>query len=303
MKQRSWQLPGLLDLGNTLRFVLPGSGAAPSAARHGNRYMYAFATREGDASITLSVEGPTLQATAIGPGAESALADVERLVGFDDDFAEFSAARGLLRDLDRRHRGLRLGSTGRVFEALMPTVLGQRVTTDEATDSYRRLVRAFGRSAPGGQGLTVPPAAEVIANLQYQDLHRFGVERTRAQVLIEVARRASRLEEISAMSRSDARRRLSAVRGVGPWTVALVMGVAWGDRDAVPVGDFHIPHLVSWLLAGEPRGTDDRMEELLEPFRPHRRRAVILLKLSGRHAPRYGPRSPKGTIGMSRNND
>lgn len=299
MKRRSWQLPGPFDLGMTLRFVLPGPGAESLAARSGNRYMYAVATGEGDASVILTVEGERLHATAIGPGAEPALADVERLVGFDDDFVEFSAAGGLLRDLDRRYRGLRLGSTGRVFESLLPIVLGQRVTTDEAAGSYRRLVRAYGRSAPGGHGLTVPPAAEVIANLQYEDLHRFGVERTRAQILIEAARRASRLEEISAMSRSDARQRLGAVRGVGPWTVALVMGVAWGDRDAVPRGDFHIPHMVSWLLAGEPRGTDDRMEELLEPFRPHRRRAVILLKLSGRHAPRYGPRSPKGTIGTA----
>jgi hypothetical protein len=56
------------------------------------------------------------------------------------------------------------------------------------------------------------------------------------------------------------------------------------------VGDFHMPSLVTWALAGEPRGTDDRMLELLEPFAGHRGRVVRLLKTSGIRAPRYGPR-------------
>jgi 3-methyladenine DNA glycosylase/8-oxoguanine DNA glycosylase len=74
------------------------------------------------------------------------------------------------------------------------------------------------------------------------------------------------------------------------------MGAAWGDRDAVPTGDFHLPNTVAWALAGEPRADDDRMKELLEPYRPQRRRALLLLKTSGIKAPRYGPRTPKSII-------
>ena len=56
------------------------------------------------------------------------------------------------------------------------------------------------------------------------------------------------------------------------------------------VGDFHLPNLVAYALAREPRGTDDRMLELLEPYRGVRARVVRLLELSGLRAPRYGPR-------------
>ena len=63
-----------------------------------------------------------------------------------------------------------------------------------------------------------------------------------------------------------------------------------GDSDAVSVGDYHLPNLVSWALAGEPRGNDDRMLELLEPYRGHRGRVVRLLEKGIGHAPRYGPR-------------
>lgn len=101
------------------------------------------------------------------------------------------------------------------------------------------------------------------------------------------------------MAKAAATERLEAFPGVGPWTSANVMGVAWGDRDAVPLGDFHLPNTVAWALAGEPRASDERMLELLEPYRPYRRRAVWLIKLSGVRAPRYGPRAPKSIISRS----
>src|SRR5207244_12440304 len=88
----------------------------------------------------------------------------------------------------------------------------------------------------------------------------------------------------------ELQRRLQAIPGIGPWTVAEVTLRALGDADAVSLGDFHIPHLVSWALAREPRGSDERMLELLEPYRGQRGRAIRLLETSGIQAPRYGPR-------------
>jgi len=92
------------------------------------------------------------------------------------------------------------------------------------------------------------------------------------------------------MAPADAQRRLTALPGMGAWTAAEIAVVALGDPDAVSVGDYHLPNLVSWALAGEPRGTDERMLELLEPYRGHRARAVQLLELAGISAPRRGPR-------------
>jgi 3-methyladenine DNA glycosylase/8-oxoguanine DNA glycosylase len=84
---------------------------------------------------------------------------------------------------------------------------------------------------------------------------------------------------------------LQRVRGIGPWTSALVRDRALGDPDAVPVGDYHLPNGVAWLLAGEPRADDERMLELLEPYAGHRGRVIRLVKVSGTKAPRHGPRS------------
>lgn len=99
----------------------------------------------------------------------------------------------------------------------------------------------------------------------------------------------------SAMALPDAYQRLLAFPGVGPWTAATVALSALGDVDAVPLGDFHLPHQVSWFLAGERRGSDERMMELLEPYRGRRALVLRLLVASGigppRRAPRYSPRS------------
>lgn len=95
----------------------------------------------------------------------------------------------------------------------------------------------------------------------------------------------------------EARRRLLAVAGVGPWTAAEAARLALGDPDAVSFGDYNVPHLVSWALAGEERGSDERMLELLEPYRGQRARVVRLLELSGIAPPRYGPRLAPRSIG------
>ena len=58
--------------------------------------------------------------------------------------------------------------------------------------------------------------------------------------------------------------------------------IALGDSDAVATGDLHLPHMVAWALAGERRGSDERMLELLEPFRGHRARVLRLLLLGVR---------------------
>ena len=71
-----------------------------------------------------------------------------------------------------------------------------------------------------------------------------------------------------------------------------MLRLTFGDPDLVTVGDYHLPNVVAYALAGQARADDARMLELLEPFRPHRARVVQLLIAGGWRAPRYGPRQP-----------
>jgi 3-methyladenine DNA glycosylase/8-oxoguanine DNA glycosylase len=69
-----------------------------------------------------------------------------------------------------------------------------------------------------------------------------------------------------------------------------VLRVSFGDADAVSVGDYHLPSLVAWALAGERKADDARMLELLEPYRGQRGRVQRLLEVSGIYPERRGPR-------------
>jgi 3-methyladenine DNA glycosylase/8-oxoguanine DNA glycosylase len=187
---------------------------------------------------------------------------------------------------------LRIGRTGAVAEALVPTILEQKVAGMEARRSWRALVRRLGEPAPGPApaGLTVPPAPARLAATPSWVFHRCGVERGRADTIRRAMARAARVEEVADVPLDDAYRRLRALPGVGPWSAAEVGLVALGDADAVSVGDYHLPSQVAWALAGERTGTDERMLELLEPYRGHRGRVLRLLTVAAVGPPRRAPR-------------
>lgn len=248
-------------------------------------------TPEGPAQLTVSVSGMRdVEAQAWGPGAEAVLESLPALLGEEDDESGFAPRHGLVAALRQRLRGMRLPRTGAVFEALVPTVLAQRVTSLEARRAVVRVAARFGEPAPGPAGLRLPASPQRLGALPSWEFHRLGIERQRADTVRRAARVAARLEETAAMPRPAALARLQAVPGIGAWTAASVAAVAYGDADAVPVGDYNLPHLVSWALCGEPRGSDERMLELLEPYRGHRGRVIRLLLAGGVRPPRHGPR-------------
>jgi 3-methyladenine DNA glycosylase/8-oxoguanine DNA glycosylase len=224
-----------------------------------------------------------VEVEAWGPGADWLLARAPALCGAHDDPGRFEPDQPLLRHLVRCHPGLRIGRTEAVFETALFVTLEQRVATRDAWRSWRLLVRALGEPAPGPlSGLWAPPTPQRVASTPYEVFHRFGVERHRTDVMRRLAVVARRLEETVALPLEAAYARLRAIAGVGPWTAARIAMIALGDSDAVALGDLHIPHLVTWALAGERRGSDERMLELLEPYRGHRARVVRLLMAGAR---------------------
>lgn len=291
MKTRHLPVDAPIHLGLTLGPFRRG-WRDPTTRFDDGGFWRATRTPDGPASERVTIDDGGVLVEAWGPGAEWLVEAAPALVGLHDDPDAFHAAHPVIHDLHRRMPGLRLGKTGAVIEALFPSILEQKVSGKEAGLAYAAIVRRYGESAPGPAGLTLPPTAERLAGIPSYDLHPLGVERRRAETLRCACSAARRMEEVTSMSFEDAHRRLRAIPGVGMWTAAEVAGVALGDPDAVSVGDYHLKNQVAWILAGEPRATDERMLELLEPYRGQRARAIRLIEASGITAPRYGPRRP-----------
>lgn len=292
MLERRFRVPGPVDLRLTLGPLRCG-GTDPTIRVGHDGVWRATRTPAGPATTRLTRDGDGVVVQAWGPGAEWALEAAPGLVGALDDDSGFEPRHPVLAELRRRLRGLRIPRTGAVLEALVPTILEQKVIGLEAKRSWAGIVRAMGEPAPGPAGgppVMLPPSPERLAATPYWAFHRFNVERRRAETVRRACAHARRLEEAADMAPADAFRRLTALPGLGPWSAARVALAALGDADAVAIGDYHLPHLVCWALAGEPRGDDARMLELLEPYRGHRGRVARLLVAGGVRPPRFGPR-------------
>ncbi len=283
MPTRTLTIPTSIDLRGTVRGAKNPVMVGPTEA------LWATRTPDGPGTLALDRRRDDLiEAEAWGPGADWLLEQAPRLLGSDDDLTGFRPPAGRLGDLWRR-RPFLLARTDRPWDAIVGAVFGQKVQIRNAVQARRLLAKHHGDPAPGpARGFVLPPP-ERVAEMGYHQFHRFGVERKRAETLIRVARELPRMGDLTDRTPEQVKARIQRVRGIGPWTAAMVTAVAMGDADAVPVGDFHLPNTVSWALAGEPRATDARMLELLEPWAGHRWRILRLAKSSG-GAPKYGPK-------------
>jgi hypothetical protein len=294
---REWQLPFPLDARLTLSVHRRGGGDPAFAVDAAGAVWRTSLTAEGPATLRVrsrpasAAEGTLVTAQGWGPGAAWLLDHLPAQLGCHDDRSGFTACDPVVRDLMRRHEDLRVGRSDRVFEALVPAVLEQKVVSREAHRAWRFLLLKFGEPAPGPApaGMRVCPSPRVWARIPSWDWHRAGVEGVRSRTIITAAEVAGQLEEILDMSPADADRRLRSLPGIGPWTSAEIRQRAVGDPDAVSVGDYNLPKAVGWTLAG--RIIDDAgMLELLAPYAGHRYRVTRLIELGGVRPPRHGPR-------------
>ena len=289
---RTLPCPEPLDIGLTFGPVAHALGWASSRIV-GDAWWHTMNTPEGAVSLYTRVDrgGAAVTIEAWGTGCSWAVDRAAAITGVDDTPSAFVPANDVLASLQRRMPGQRLIALGAAGDLAVATVLGQRVTTVEARDSWRAIVRRHGVRAPGGFGLTTPPTADVLATLPDWEWRRVGVEDRRSSTVRRLARDARRVDRAAAAGVVAFEQRLRSIRGVGPWTTAHVTHFVAADTDAVPVGDWHLKHHVAHSLAGERRADDARMLELLEPFRPHRARAWRLIVAGTRPPARRVPRA------------
>ncbi len=233
-----------------------------------------------------------VHAEAWGDGASGCSRACRRLLGADDDPRVSTRSHPVLADIHRRRPHWRVTTHRPVMEALLPAIIEQKVTGQEALGGFRKLVHRFGERAPGAgveRGVWVQPPAETVRMIPSWEWLRVSIDPARSRAAVRAAQVAGSLERTVGLPADEVDRRLRSLPGVGVWTSAEVRFRAHGDADAVSFGDYHIAKNVGWALTGE-EVDDDGLAELLEPYRPHRYRVQRLIELAGLSRPRRGPR-------------
>lgn len=244
----------------------------PTCRRGRQTFVRAFWSPAGPCTLALRQTGAELQAEMVGPGADWTRKWLPRMFEFKSQELPGECAHTGLRQLSRRLAGLKVGPFPWAFEVIQNIVLQQRVAFEDASASFRKLVLRYGQAAPGPLSLKLPLSPEQWQKLGINRLQEMQIDPQRARTLLRVAELGIEPDPS----------RLAATRGIGPWTLQSVMGFAWGNPDAVPIGDLHLPRVVAEFFGKRPGG-DERMLELLEPYRGLRFR-VIQWIMSAAHA-------------------
>ncbi|MFN0247872.1 MAG: DNA-3-methyladenine glycosylase family protein [Kofleriaceae bacterium] len=262
-----------LDLAKT--FTLQQVGRHdPTTTLDGTRFAKTYLTGGQVVRVTIAraaagcVVEVESEAELDGDPCERWAAELERPLASFDEHVELAR-------LARQVSGLRLARVPWLFDTAASFVLQQRITFKDAARAWRRIAERWGVRSDLGLAF---PDAKRMTMVTLPELQAMDIDARRARALLAVAR-----EEVFARflrdgtPRDTLRKRLASIHGIGPWTTEMVLGYGTGDADAVPTGDLHLPSFVTEALAGEIVGTDERMLELLEPFRPHRFLAIRLL--------------------------
>ncbi len=279
--RRDWRPGFRLDIRATVGPHRRGSGDPAFVYGRDGSVWRAVQTPDGPGTLTIAYDGTTVSSRAWGAGAAWLLEQMPDFLGARDDPEALTPSDPVVDRLVRQSEGLRIGRTDRVWEALVPAILEQKVVGAEAWRAWRYLLRRFGERAPGPvpDTMRVPPPQREWARFPSWEWHRSGIEPVRMRTI----RGATSME----VERHPDRLRL--LRGVGRWTEAEARARALGDADAVSVGDYHIPAMVGMTLVGEPVD-DARMLELLEPYAGQRQRVVRMIELHGVRRERRGHR-------------
>ncbi|WP_110241347.1 DNA-3-methyladenine glycosylase family protein [Nocardioides gilvus] len=266
----------------------------PTWALDGETVWRAVRTPEGPATLRVAPLDPEgeVRAAAWGPGARWALDSVPGLLGGLDDLSGFEPTGEALLAAVRRLPHWRLGRSGVLWEALAPSILEQKVTSQEAFGGFRRMVQRFGDQAPGPGaelGLRLQPSPARVRRIASWEWLQCGVDGARSATMVRAATVAESLQRRLEVDPAELDAALRSVPGIGVWTSAEVRSRAAGDADAVSFGDYHLASQVGWAVA-RTDFTDAQLAEHLEPWRPHRGRVATLLRIAGPHRPRHGPR-------------
>ncbi|MFI5808444.1 AlkA N-terminal domain-containing protein [Streptomyces sp. NPDC051561] len=196
-----------------------------------------------------------------------------RLLDLDADTVaidELLGADPVLAPLVGKTPGRRVPQTVDGAEFAIRAMLGQQISTTAARTHAARLVAAHGQpiADPGG-GLThLFPTPADLADLDPASL---ALPNKRKEAIVTLVKElAAGLIDLGAGSDwQEARRQLSALPGVGPWTVESIAMRALGDPDAFPATDLGLKHAATELGLPDTLGALDRRARAWQPWRAY----------------------------------
>lgn len=170
-----------------------------------------------------------------------------------------------------RHGYLRVEPAEDLFGRLLVSITRQQVSMAAASAIQRRLFDRF----------DITPAA--LADADPAELNEAGLSRTKAETVVRAARRFDEdglsREALAARPDDEIREALTDIKGVGPWTVDMLLIFVFDRPDVLPLGDLGIRNAMAAQFGDDL--TRAALRERAEGWRPYRTTASLYLWADG----------------------
>jgi DNA-3-methyladenine glycosylase II len=213
--------------------------------------------------VIVSVTQPRADALAVSVigsagDTERALSSVRRMLGTERDLSDFRRhvrAMPWLAPLARRMRGLKPPRYPTLFEACANAIVFQQVSLQSASAIMRRVILELGTTVElDGVPLAIFPGVEVFLGADDAVLRAAGLSAGKLATLRRageaIASGAISETMLEARSSADAALLLRGIKGIGPWTAAVILLRGLGRLDMFPGNDSSVAANLA-LVAGE----------------------------------------------------
>jgi DNA-3-methyladenine glycosylase II len=165
---------------------------------------------------------------------------IEKLLGLEFDLPPFytwAADQPVLAELVPRLAGFRPPLAPDPFESLVTSITAQQVSLFSAFAVRTRMIERFGER---GDLAYAFPTRERIAAAREEELVSLGFSRRKAEYVLGLARAEIDLDGLAALDDDEVRARLTALRGLGPWTAEWFLARHLARPRAWPAGDLGV---------------------------------------------------------------
>lgn len=158
------------------------------------------------------------------------------------------------------------------YGTLVRSITGQQLSTKAAATIYGRLTELYGGHTP---------TPEQIIATDPQELRAVGLSNAKAAYLRDLAEHVVDgelpVEQLAEMPDAQVIEVLTAIKGLGRWTVDMFLMFHLGRPDVLPVGDLGIRKAIQIHYGLKELPKAPEMEQISEAWRPHRTLASLYL--------------------------
>jgi DNA-3-methyladenine glycosylase II len=222
-----------------------------------------------DGVLHRAIDGREVRIRAAAGGVDVSPLDaatrpvVLKLLGAEFELAPFYRwavdRQPVIEDLTVKLTGFRPPLQPDPFEALVTSITAQQVSLFSAVAIRNRLIQRFGEQI--GEAWAFP-TRERIASTKEAELVAVGFTRRKAEYAVGLARSELDLPALAKLDDDEVRARITALRGLGPWTAEWFLARHLARPHAWPAGDLALRKAAEVLFGVEVAS----LGALLHPF-------------------------------------